>query len=812
MSIATLISLVSLALGAIGLLLSRVVTRRVRVRVHRARFVGGSGYGPECYFVNITNISLNREVEVTHVWVECPGAVHIVRNERPLPKRLRADETWETWIGVDQIPAALSDFEVFKLARVRISTGKVFRSRRNKRVPSLGYVPGSDLPGAPSGKLKARSEITKAEPHDQDRHGKSFIDAKRAVDLLRNELAENVEGLRFDDPAVYEWWSITQRILEEAFGEHSRQVNHFVCGVGYSDETEEDKQERHVQTIGEKKGMLRAFIKELDLFAPERAECKVPQDHHFTASTAYRPSKVTAPSLSPTAFVSHGTLDHPFVETFAADLRANGVDAWFSKWEIKPGDSIRAKIEEGLEGCEYFIIVLSKNSINRPWVQTELDAATIRKLSGKVLKIIPVKIEDCGDLPPTLGALLWEDFSNQPYEAALKRVLDSIFGVDVRPPLWTPRSGNKLVAPIPDQTFPQTGSQEHGPVLELRRGDPTVQINDGRYFYSLTLANTQEDFEAPALDVKAELSFRHKTEAPIVIPSAPLMDRHTLDRQDVITCVFPVLRNSKTVEIVLVGQSKDYMRFHTMRCPLAESTDEEITFALGIWTCDVRVTADFDYDGVRKRLALDSAWTVQIALGYPADIKLLPANNARVGNDSLFMRKFLWNEQAFYRCSVCEFDNQDRTTLEEHTRQNHGFAIGEEEASVGLNLLIANASGAPLSNCRLTLVDFRKWDKGLRQFHPVYEMRDFQPIGLRGNYSPIYVGKPAVFQLVDAVDPTAPIIRAVPVLTNAVNWIVPSPGIWRGEFEVQFSGKNPTRFYKCVDWDGTKTPKFVLCP
>jgi hypothetical protein len=137
----------------------------------------------------------------------------------------------------------------------------------------------------------------------------------------------------------------------------------------------------------------------------------------------------------PRAFVSHSTQDHPFVEKFAADLRANGVDAWFSKWEIKPGDSIRAKIDEGLAGCEYFIIVLSNSSIGRPWVQTELDAATIRRLTGKVRKIIPVKIEDCGDLPPTLASLCWEDFSNQPYEAALKRVLDSIFEVDVRPPL-----------------------------------------------------------------------------------------------------------------------------------------------------------------------------------------------------------------------------------------------------------------------------------------------------------------------------------------------------------------------------------------
>jgi hypothetical protein len=159
---------------------------------------------------------------------------------------------------------------------------------------------------------------------------------------------------------------------------------------------------------------------------------------HETSPSATDPRSVNVNRRPPKAFISHATLDHPFVEKFAADLRANGVDAWFSKWEIKPGDSIRAKIEEGLEGCEDFIIVLSKNSINRPWVQTELDSATIRKLNGKVRKIIPVKIEDCGDLPPTLAALLWEDFSRQDYEVALKRVLDSIFEADLRPPLGKP--------------------------------------------------------------------------------------------------------------------------------------------------------------------------------------------------------------------------------------------------------------------------------------------------------------------------------------------------------------------------------------
>ncbi len=150
------------------------------------------------------------------------------------------------------------------------------------------------------------------------------------------------------------------------------------------------------------------------------------------------PQQVVTPvPTNPSAFVSHSGKDRQFVERFVADLWAVGVRAWYSKWEIKPGDSIPTKIDEGIEECEFFVIVFSRNSIRAPWVQTELQAAVARQVNGKLRKIIPITIDDCNDLPPIIDSLCREDFANQPYEAALKRVLDSIFDVDVRPQLGT---------------------------------------------------------------------------------------------------------------------------------------------------------------------------------------------------------------------------------------------------------------------------------------------------------------------------------------------------------------------------------------
>jgi hypothetical protein len=271
-----------------------------------------------------------------------------------------------------------------------------------------------------------------------------MIDSGRAIELLGQQLDKAVELLPFDDPEVTRWWRVTERIVEEAFGRSSKNYSKFVCLAFSGRTTLERRQREHESSVRGKKALLRAFMDELALFPT------------FSPPQSQR----TRPTLAK-AFVSHSTQDRSFVERFAADLRSNCVDAWCSGWEIKPGDSIRVKIEEGLEGCEYFIIVLSKSSISSKWVQKELDAATVRNLAGKVHKIIPIKIEDCGDLPPTLGSLCWEDFSSQPYDSALKRVLDSIIGVDVRPPLGQSQ-GSTLAMALPNPQHPEIISADWG--------------------------------------------------------------------------------------------------------------------------------------------------------------------------------------------------------------------------------------------------------------------------------------------------------------------------------------------------------------
>lgn len=140
--------------------------------------------------------------------------------------------------------------------------------------------------------------------------------------------------------------------------------------------------------------------------------------------------------MNPKVFISHASEDKErFVMNFASKLRANGVDAWLDKWEMLPGDSLVDKIfEEGIKEADSFIIILSNNSVNKPWVREELNASFVKRI-GKNSKIIPIVLDNC-TVPECLQSTIWENINNhQNYEENFTRILNSILGVLDKPAL-----------------------------------------------------------------------------------------------------------------------------------------------------------------------------------------------------------------------------------------------------------------------------------------------------------------------------------------------------------------------------------------
>jgi len=119
-------------------------------------------------------------------------------------------------------------------------------------------------------------------------------------------------------------------------------------------------------------------------------------------------------------------MDKPFVEKLAGDLKKQGLEVWYDKWEIKVGESILWKIEEGLWESDYLIIVISKEAWESEWVRLEITSAWQKQIEKKGKFVLPVYYRAC-EIPLFLRGIKYADFRKD-YAEGLKELLQ-VFGI-----------------------------------------------------------------------------------------------------------------------------------------------------------------------------------------------------------------------------------------------------------------------------------------------------------------------------------------------------------------------------------------------
>lgn len=89
-------------------------------------------------------------------------------------------------------------------------------------------------------------------------------------------------------------------------------------------------------------------------------------------------------------FISHASEDkQDFVKDFADSLVAAGFKVWYDAFELKIGDSLRKKIDQGLSNSRYGIVIISPNFIRKNWTEYELNGMVAREMNGHKV-ILPI--------------------------------------------------------------------------------------------------------------------------------------------------------------------------------------------------------------------------------------------------------------------------------------------------------------------------------------------------------------------------------------------------------------------------------------
>lgn len=92
-------------------------------------------------------------------------------------------------------------------------------------------------------------------------------------------------------------------------------------------------------------------------------------------------------------FLSHCSKDKAIVRSLAKRLKKSGIRVWFDEWEIAPGDSIPAKIEEGLARSYVILFCMSANVPDSDWAQYERNTYRYEDPLNKGRRFIPLRLD-----------------------------------------------------------------------------------------------------------------------------------------------------------------------------------------------------------------------------------------------------------------------------------------------------------------------------------------------------------------------------------------------------------------------------------
>jgi hypothetical protein len=74
-------------------------------------------------------------------------------------------------------------------------------------------------------------------------------------------------------------------------------------------------------------------------------------------------------------FLSHATRDLEQVELVRRQIEALGINVYLAEHDPKPGTSIAAKVDEALQRCHVFVVLITTTSSNSAYVQQEVGLA-----------------------------------------------------------------------------------------------------------------------------------------------------------------------------------------------------------------------------------------------------------------------------------------------------------------------------------------------------------------------------------------------------------------------------------------------------
>jgi len=139
-----------------------------------------------------------------------------------------------------------------------------------------------------------------------------------------------------------------------------------------------------------------------------------------------------SPSREYDVFISHASEDKDsVVRPLAHALRDGGLTVWYDEFELRLGDSLRRKIDNGLAKSRFGVVVLSRSFFGKGWTNYELDGLVTRTVSGEQI-LLPIWHEitkqELVDYSPSLADKVARSTGTHTIKEIAAEIIDVIRG------------------------------------------------------------------------------------------------------------------------------------------------------------------------------------------------------------------------------------------------------------------------------------------------------------------------------------------------------------------------------------------------
>ena len=118
-------------------------------------------------------------------------------------------------------------------------------------------------------------------------------------------------------------------------------------------------------------------------------------------------------------FISYSLKDNDFVQKLSNDLSRDGFQVLKLDNVVMVGDNIQEKIIESIKKVDFFVVVMSQESLESDWIMKEIAIATENRK-----KIFPVLKENV-PLPSSMEFIQYADFTKE-YDSAISALVKSL--------------------------------------------------------------------------------------------------------------------------------------------------------------------------------------------------------------------------------------------------------------------------------------------------------------------------------------------------------------------------------------------------